>query len=1044
MKKTKSRSYKWLMRAFVIVLTATVALAFSAPETVMAVSKGKVKSITVKNLPAKELTLKKGKTKTLKLKVKKSGKVSTAVTFKSSKPSVATVNSKGKIKAKKKGKANITVTSKANKKKRVTIKVTVGTPVTKVKLNKTTASVIVGESFTLKATVKPKKPSNKKIVWFTSNKSVATVNSKGVVTAKKAGNATITATARDGSGKKSACKVTVKAGSPNAQPRQYTIKFNSNGGSSVANQVVREGQRVVMPTNPTKTGHTFNAWHTSPDLNAKYDFSLPVRNSFNLYAGWTENSKDNKNSEDNKDNKDNEDNEGSIDNLDDDIIDIGDIQVLHESGKIDVIYGDNGEIVSIDGSFTNEKVTSTSDAADVLNSARSLMGEDFSASSSDIQKQEIKDGSNIVTYRFSPNAYSYPVLGSQVVLTTDTAGNVNGLHNTYDNRINNVDTSSELDEEGAKRIALDKLQENENLIPKRSITFENLKNALRFDSKLMIYAADRSKEPVFVYAVNVNTVSGDENAPTGDSENGVDHSESSGEETLEAVEDSKTGKSEEIPIIDITYYIYANSDVGTCGDVYKQIDNIGEWNSITLKSNDLKDKVRSFVGQKENQVYRLKDVGRNLTTYKTEHKGDRSILPGIIATTSNNESKPTIEKTAVSAHANMADVYDFYKTILNRESFDGNGAAIKVSYDYSVNYKNAFWSRQKQQIVFGDSGNYAAALDVAGHEFTHAVINYVVGDGVNTTLTYEGESGALNESYADIMGCLIENKYEDGDWELGEDSADGAIRDLSDPAAHGQSTHYNDRVLGENDDHGGVHTNSGIFNLAAYKMMTDSRTSSIDSTTWANVFYNSLYRLSTSATFLDARGSVICAAKTLGFNHNEQQAIKDAFDAVGIKEPESVRIVLRWGATPDDLDSHIVGPGADDPANRFHVYFSDRTYYNDGEYDSRNSLYAVDLDYDDTTSYGPEVTTIHKLTPGDYYFFVHDYTNQDDENSTAMSLSGATVKIYMGSSNEPKATFNIQGPKAATYWNVCKITIDLNKDISIDPINTFSTSQEYD
>lgn len=173
---------------------------------------GKVKSVTVKNLPAKTLTLKKGKTKTLKTKVTVQGKkVSKQVTFKSSKPKVATVTAKGQVKAKKDGKTNIIITSKANKKKKVVIKVTVGTPAGKVSLNTASASLAQGASTTLKASVTPKKASNKKVVWSSSNKSVATVNSNGVVKAVKAGTAKITATAADGSGKKASCTVTVTA-----------------------------------------------------------------------------------------------------------------------------------------------------------------------------------------------------------------------------------------------------------------------------------------------------------------------------------------------------------------------------------------------------------------------------------------------------------------------------------------------------------------------------------------------------------------------------------------------------------------------------------------------------------------------------------------------------------------------------------------------------------------------------------------------------------------------------------------------------------------
>ena len=195
--------------AWVIAIAVAVSI-LTVPQTESYAASGKIKTVAVTNLPAKQLTLKKGKTFTLKTKVTTTGKISKKVTFKTSNKKIVTVNTKGKITAKKKGTARIYVISKADKKKKCTITVTVGTPVTKVKLNKTKANLNVGKSLTLKTTLSPKKPSNKGIIWKSSNTKVATVTSKGVVKAKKAGTVTITATAKDGSGKKAACRITVK------------------------------------------------------------------------------------------------------------------------------------------------------------------------------------------------------------------------------------------------------------------------------------------------------------------------------------------------------------------------------------------------------------------------------------------------------------------------------------------------------------------------------------------------------------------------------------------------------------------------------------------------------------------------------------------------------------------------------------------------------------------------------------------------------------------------------------------------------------------
>lgn len=190
-----------LKKKFAIVLALAMVLTLVMPVAPSAKAAGKV-TITVTNLPSNTLTLKKGQSKVLKVKA------TGGVTYKTSKKTVATVSAAGKVTAKKNGTANITITSKKNTKTKVTIKVTVGTPVTKVKLNKTKLNLVVKQSQTLKATVTPKKPSNKKIVWKSSNEKIATVKN-GKVTAKKTGTVKITAEAADGSGKKATCTVKV-------------------------------------------------------------------------------------------------------------------------------------------------------------------------------------------------------------------------------------------------------------------------------------------------------------------------------------------------------------------------------------------------------------------------------------------------------------------------------------------------------------------------------------------------------------------------------------------------------------------------------------------------------------------------------------------------------------------------------------------------------------------------------------------------------------------------------------------------------------------
>ena len=128
-----------------------------------------------------------------------------SVTWSTSNSSKATVKN-GKVTAKKVG--TVTITAKAKNGKKATCKVTVKNLPTKVKLNKTKATIKKGKTLTLKATVTPSTNVISTVKWTSSNKNIATVNSKGKITAKKAG--TVTITVKTTNGKTAKCKITVK------------------------------------------------------------------------------------------------------------------------------------------------------------------------------------------------------------------------------------------------------------------------------------------------------------------------------------------------------------------------------------------------------------------------------------------------------------------------------------------------------------------------------------------------------------------------------------------------------------------------------------------------------------------------------------------------------------------------------------------------------------------------------------------------------------------------------------------------------------------
>ncbi|MEM7658672.1 MAG: carboxypeptidase regulatory-like domain-containing protein, partial [Bacteroidota bacterium] len=100
---------------------------------------------------------------------------------------------------------------------------------------------------------------------------------------------------------------------------------------------------------------------------------------------------------------------------------------------------------------------------------------------------------------------------------------------------------------------------------------------------------------------------------------------------------------------------------------------------------------------------------------------------------------------------------------------------------------------------------------------------------------------------------------------------------------------------------------------------------------------------------------------------------------------DEVRIVLTWGATPSDLDSHLTGPL--EGGNRFHVYWLNRN----------PSGAQANLDVDDITSFGPETITILEQSPGVYRYSIHNFSNLNETNSSALAYSGARVRVFFGS-----------------------------------------------
>lgn len=149
------------------------------------------------------------------------------------------------------------------------------------------------------------------------------------------------------------------------------------------------------------------------------------------------------------------------------------------------------------------------------------------------------------------------------------------------------------------------------------------------------------------------------------------------------------------------------------------------------------------------------------------------------------------------------------------------------------------------------------------------------------------------------------------------------------------------------------------------------------------------------------------------YNYNE--------NAQAVKEPKTgeINIVLTWDELPRDEDAHLLGPTPD--GYSFHTYMGSPFYnYNHETYAS--------LDEDTTSSYGPEIMTIHKRVEGTYSFYVENYSALNYAGSATLRHSSATVQVYDSQSNTPIKTYHIPGGDGTEpYWYVFDMNIDGNQ-----------------
>ncbi|HEX2957890.1 MAG TPA: M4 family metallopeptidase [Chitinispirillaceae bacterium] len=275
-----------------------------------------------------------------------------------------------------------------------------------------------------------------------------------------------------------------------------------------------------------------------------------------------------------------------------------------------------------------------------------------------------------------------------------------------------------------------------------------------------------------------------------------------------------------------------------------------------------------------------------IVTYDYQNRYPATSSFNLISSTNN-----TWDPKAVSAQYNASVAYEYYRTTHGRNSIDGKGGSvlsfINVAEQNGAAMDNAYWNGRGMYYGNGSKvfNSLAAGLDVAGHELTHGVVE------ATAALRYVGQSGALNESFADIFGCMIERQ----NWKMGETVvkpgvySSNAMRDLSNPhngVTRGKQgwqpqsmQEYQNMPNTTAGDNGGVHVNNSIPNYAYYLFAT-----AVGKEKAERVFYKTLTAyLSASSQFADLRiGARLACEELYGKETEETKALATAFDSVGV------------------------------------------------------------------------------------------------------------------------------------------------------------------
>ena len=335
-------------------------------------------------------------------------------------------------------------------------------------------------------------------------------------------------------------------------------------------------------------------------------------------------------------------------------------------------------------------------------------------------------------------------------------------------------------------------------------------------------------------------------------------------------------------------FIFVDASNGQVIEAENLICTANVTNTVATKYSGTQTVTADFNGS----IYQLKETARGLGIETYNMQATTNYNSAVNYTnTAPNWTIVNNTQGGRDAHWGAEKTYDYYWFIHNRNSINNNGFKLISYCRYGTNYVNAFWDGQR--MTYGDgstSSGYGifTAIDVCGHEITHGLTS-------NTgNLTYQNESGALNEAWSDIFGTSIENysRPSNWNWKIGEDVVAGGMRTMANPNQFGDPDCY----LGTNwyagtQDNGGVHTNSGVANFWFY-LLTTGGIGTND--------FNNTYTVTgigiTDAAKIAFRGMTVYFTPSTNYTNARLLTVQSAKDLFGNCSTQMIATMNAWYA----------------------------------------------------------------------------------------------------------------------------------------------------